>query len=387
MSDCRPLCTVHLSTATSWRGGENQIFLLCSGLKARGQRAVIVAPPGTPLLERASAAGLETHALTIRGDWDLIGAWKLARYLKQLRPEILHLHDGHAILPGRWAARSLPKEQCSVIAHRRTSFTLKSRRKFGGRISQIIAISQAAKEKVLEAGIEAHRITVIHSGLEFKKSPPRDSAEVLDFRARLGLKPEDLLVAHAAALTGEKRQSDLISAINSCNTNTLKRCLENNQKPGSIPSVHLAIAGNGPLEADLKSLTAALKAERVIHLLGFCKDLSVLWAAADAVAFVSEAEGLCTALVEAQGAGLPALVTRAGGMVEVVDEGVTGRIVPIGGTEAMATALAEFACQPELRTSMGTAARERAQRLFSAEGMVSQTLALYRKLRNLPTES
>ena len=365
MSDCRPLCTVHLSTATSWRGGENQIFLLCQGLHARGQRAIIVAPAGAPLMERATAAGLETHPLKIRGDWDLIGAWKLARYLKKLRPDILHLHDGHAILPGRWAARTLSKEACSVLAHRRTSFTLKSRRKFGGRISQIIAISQAAKEKVLEAGIEGDRIAVIHSGLEFKKSLPRDSAEVHDFRARLGIQPQDLLVAHAAALTGEKRQRDLISAINSCNTNTLKGYSENNQKPGTVPRVHLVIAGSGPLEADLKSLAATLKAEPVIHFLGFCKDLSTLWSAADVVAFVSEAEGLCTALVEAQGAGLPALVTRAGGMVEVVDEGVTGRIVPIGGIEEMAAVLTEFARQSDLRIAMGRAAQDRAQKLFS----------------------
>ena len=382
MSAPAPLCTVHLSTATSWRGGENQILLLSKGLQARGQEVHIVGPAKAPLLERAQEAGLQTHAIKIRGDWDLIGAWKFARLLKTLKPQILHLHDGHAILPGRWAARTLPKTSCSVIAHRRTSFTLKSRRKFGGRIEKIIAISQAAKACVTAAGIPDDTISVIHSGLEFKPTLPHDSSEVRQFRESLGILPEDCLWAHAAALTGEKRQRDLISAINSCNTNMLKQFSEKSSKPNSVPRVHLVLAGTGPLDSDLKAHTAALSAQREIHFLGFCKDLQPLWSAADGVVFGSEAEGLCTALIEAQGAGLPAVVTRAGGMVEVVDENVTGRIVPVGGVVEMAQAFQELAEKPAERERMGRAAEERAQRLFSADGMVDQTLSLYRSLRS-----
>ena len=74
---------------------------------------LIAAPPGAPLLERAAAIGVPTHALKLSGSFDPLGALRLAKLLQRERPDVLHLHDGHAILPGRWAARALPRESLS----------------------------------------------------------------------------------------------------------------------------------------------------------------------------------------------------------------------------------------------------------------------------------
>ncbi|MCW8132553.1 MAG: glycosyltransferase, partial [Planctomycetota bacterium] len=87
--------------------------------------------------------------------------------------------------------------------------------------------------------------------------------------------------------------------------------------------------------------------------------------------------GLCTALVEAQGAGLPAVVTRAGGMTEVVADGRTGAVVNVGDVAGLAEAMARLASDAGLRDGQGRAARERARSTFSAAAMADKIGALY----------
>jgi glycosyltransferase involved in cell wall biosynthesis len=365
------LSTLHLSTAHTWRGGENQILLLAQGLVARGHRALIVAPKGAPLLERAHEAGLATRALTLRGDLDPAGTWRLARLLREVRPDVLHLHDGHAVLPGQLAARALPGSRLAVIAHRRTSFPLRGRWKYAGRVDKVIAISQAARQRVLAAGVAPERVAVVYSGLEFPALAPREG---LALRRELGLSPEAVLIAHAAALTAEKRAGDLLGALRLCAGSGVV-------KEGAAPDVHLAIAGSGELEGALRELACRLNVAGRVHFLGFRRDLRPLWAAAQIAAFSSEAEGLCTALIEAQGAGLPAVVTDAGGMVEVVAAQVTGLVARVGAVEELAAAFRRLAADAALRGQLGSAARARVRKHFSAAAMVENTLRVYREAR------
>lgn len=360
MPSSRALSTLHLSTARSWRGGENQLLLLARGLVERGHGALIVAPKGTPLLERAAEAGLPTRALTIHGELDAPGMWRLARLLREVRPDILHLHDGHAVLPGQVAARV--RSAMGVIAHRRTSFKVRGRWKYTGRVDRVIAISSAVRECLLAAGVPEQRTAVVYSGLEFPEPLARTSAPAQAWRRELGLPENAILAVHAAALTREKRQLDLLAAMRAC-------------VASGVP-LHLAVAGTGELEAELKAAATGVLAGHV-HWLGFRRDLSALWAAADLAVFCSEAEGLCTALVEAQGAGLPAVVTHAGGMTEVVAEGKTGLLVPVGGVKALSDALTRLASDAELRRRMGVAAGQRAREIFSANVMVDGILRVY----------
>lgn len=367
--------SMHLSTAHTWRGGENQILLLCKGLKSRGQKVLIVAPKDAPLHERAHEAGIETHVLGLR-EVDPAGTYRLARLLRKLRPDVLHLHDGHAVLPGQLAARALSANKLSVFAHRRTAFKVRGRWKYGGRVDKVIAISEAVKEQVLAAGVTAEKVAVVYSGLDFPEALAKNSAEAQALRAELKIGPHAVLAAHAAALTSEKRHVDMISAISRLQQGSNKN---NSLKDVPAPDVHLAIAGSGELEQELKQQVQREGLAARIHFLGFRRDLRPLWAAADMAVFASEAEGLCTALVEAQGAGLPAVVTRAGGMAEVVADGKTGAIVPIGHVAALAESIGKLAADPMLRERQGQAARERARTLFSADAMADTILQLYRE--------
>src|SRR5262245_5226992 len=88
--------SIHVDTARTWRGGQNQVLLTVLGLRSAGHRTILVAHAGGELRQRAQE-GLELVPLTPKTEMDLTAAWRLARLIKQLRPEVIHAHDPHAV--------------------------------------------------------------------------------------------------------------------------------------------------------------------------------------------------------------------------------------------------------------------------------------------------
>src|SRR6266508_3523679 len=87
--------SLHIDTARTWRGGQNQVLLTVNGLRALGHRAMLVAHPNGELRRRA-AEGLELIPIAARSEVDLRAGWRLSRVIRRLRPDILHAHDAHA---------------------------------------------------------------------------------------------------------------------------------------------------------------------------------------------------------------------------------------------------------------------------------------------------
>src|SRR3989454_7803112 len=88
--------SLHVDTARTWRGGQNQVLLTVNGLRAIGHRAALVAHPGGELRARA-AEGLELIPLAPRTEMDLTAAWRFARVVKRLSPDVIHAHDPHGV--------------------------------------------------------------------------------------------------------------------------------------------------------------------------------------------------------------------------------------------------------------------------------------------------
>jgi glycosyltransferase involved in cell wall biosynthesis len=127
-----------------------------------------------------------------------------------------------------------------------------------------------------------------------------------------------------------------------------------------LPDVRLVVVGQGPLEKSLRDHVQALGLEDTVLFTGQRDDAPRLVSAFDLFVLPSLFEGLAIALVEALALGKPAVVTQVGGLVEVVEHGKHGLVVPPGDYRALAGAIVRLLQDPELRRRLGEEGRRRA---------------------------
>ena len=182
-------------------------------------------------------------------------------------------------------------------------------------------------------------------------------------RSELGLAPGELLIVSVGNLYPVKGHAVLINALATLRDRVGWR---------------LAIAGRGEEEQRLRAQAATAGIGDRVHLLGFRDDVADILAAGDLFTMPSLSEGLPLALVEAMSFGLPVVVTRVGGVPEVVSDGVEGLLVSPSDPGALATALAALLDDAPRRQRMGEAARTRALRDYALSTMADRYERLYR---------
>jgi Glycosyl transferases group 1/Glycosyltransferase Family 4 len=291
---------LHIDTGREMRGGQWQVLYLLERLAAAGDRVTLLARRGSPLYSKAREEALEVlpaDVLTLPG---------LSR-----EADLVHVHDARAHTLAAVAALR------PVVVSRRVAFPVKthllSRWKYG-RARCYIAVSQYVKARLVEAGIDEERVTVVYDGVP------------------LG--------------------------------------------PAAVPAaggIVVAPATDDPRKGTALVRSAAAQAGIDVH---FSSDLGRDLSRAAAFVHISEEEGLGSGVLLAMAAGVPVIASRVGGLVEAVIHGETGLLVE-NTPAAVAAALATLRDDPEAARRMGAAGRRRAQECFSTERMVEQTLRVY----------
>src|SRR4029079_7229871 len=165
--------SLHIDTSRTWRGGQNQVLLTVNGLRSLGHRAALVAHPDGELRKRVDE-GLELIPIAPRSEMDLAAAWRLARVIKRLRPEVIHAHDPHgvamaslALSLGAGASPGVPEP--SLIVARRVDFHLKGNSFSRWKHRQVdcfIAASNAIRAMLLADGVPEDRVVTVHEGID-----------------------------------------------------------------------------------------------------------------------------------------------------------------------------------------------------------------------------
>jgi glycosyltransferase involved in cell wall biosynthesis len=362
--------SLHVDTARTWRGGQNQVLLTVLGLRAQGHRAALVAHPDGELHRRAEE-GPDLIPIASSGDLDLRAAWTLSRVLRMMRPTVVHAHDAHAVSMVA-LARSLGRLDPPpfFVVSRRVDFHLRrnafSRWKYG-QVDRFLCASDAIRSMLVGDGIANTRAATVHDGvdLEHVKAAPR-----LDAHAELWLPAGAPLVGNVAALVPHKGHRYLISAAS--------------EVVRSVPDARFVIVGEGELEATLRQQIRDLHLERHVLLAGFRPDALSLQKGFDLFALSSVTEGMGSVLLDAMAIGQATVATRAGGIPEVVVDGHTGVLVPVGDAHALAAAIVQLLEDPARRATLGAAAHARVREHFSAERMVQRILDAYAQLAGTP---
>jgi glycosyltransferase involved in cell wall biosynthesis len=350
---------VHADSARTWRGGQNQVLLTSRGMAARGHEIWLACQEGGPLAARARAEGLAVRPMAFHGDFSPSAVVGLARLVREAQPDVVHLHDPHAVSAGLAASSLAPGFR--RIASRRVDFPLRgalSRWKYGA-CRKVIAVSRAIAAQLEADGVPSDRIRVVYEGVP-------DRAALADGRRallELGVPLDAPVVGNVAALTGHKDHATLLEAAAAVKARQ--------------PDVRFVIVGDGDLRGELEEKSRGLGvADRVVFA-GFRDDLDRLMPAFTVFCLSSHMEGLGTSLLDAMAFSRPIVATAAGGIPEAVEDGVTGRVVPPRDPQALADALVEMLGDPGRLQAMGAAGRARFEERFTADRMVDETLAVY----------
>lgn len=202
-------------------------------------------------------------------------------------------------------------------------------------------------------------LRVIHNFVDTERFKPAPSKAV---RSRLAPKGEKI-VAHVSNFRPVKRTADVIRVFS-----IIRR---------EVPAI-LVLIGEGPDVASAKQLTAQLGMESDVLFLGLQVEVERLLPSADLLVLPSEMESFGLVALEAAACGVPVLATRQGGLPEVVEDGETGFLTPVGDIEAMARAGIASLSNEARHSAMGWKARLRARNSFDSRIIVPQYEEFYR---------
>src|SRR5216117_3116082 len=314
---------LQVDSGRDWRGGQNQVWLLCRELdrEAGIEQALVTKQRGAPA-ERAAAAGTKVHGTAWEIGLDPRAWWHLRRTIAAFQPDVIHVHDSHALT--LVAAVAMGRK---IVATRRVEFHIG---RFGSwhRPDRIIAISAAVKNVLIADGIASGAVVVVHDGIDVDEVR-RAGAVPLDVRRQAGIPASAAIAVAAAALTGEKDHRTLIRAAHYARAQR--------------PELHWVIAGAGKLRESLAAEIQRLGLGDRVHLIGHLDRVDALIAEASVFVLSSTTEGLGSVVLNALALGRPVVATAAGGIPEILPAEV---LVPVGAAEAMAHRIVKMLERP-----------------------------------------
>jgi glycosyltransferase involved in cell wall biosynthesis len=228
-----------------------------------------------------------------------------------------------------------------------------------------LSVSEAVRKKYLEREkIQQHKIRVVYHGVEqrFMEEQKKGS----ELRVKLGIGRQESLIGTIARLHKDKGIRTLLEAISLA----LK----------SMPQMRLLIIGNGPEKAKLMEIAERLGIIDRVIFTGFKPDVLPLMALLDVFCLTSKEEGLPQSLLEAMALGKPAVVSRVGGVMELIEDGIGGILIPPGDAEILCRSVLYLLQNPQKAKKMGNAGRKRIKQGFLLYHTLDEMEAIYREL-------
>ncbi len=368
-----PMKVILVIGQLSFGGAERQVAELATRLpRDRYEPIVCCLSGGGPLTDEFARAGVRVVCIGKRSGVASGASRSLISLIREERPTIIHSYlfsaNWRTLLVGRIMRVPLVITSVrNVDIHSRSAF-LWAERLLSGLNDLVIANAEAVKEYVSrEHWIRESRIKVVMNGVAAGRVAQLTSSTE-DGHAD-GTAPMVLMVA---SLTPKKDHVTF-----------LKAAAEVSRR---VPEARFVVVGGGPLRGALERLARELGLEDRVEFRGETHDVAGALAEADVCVLTSLKEGCSNFVLESMLVGRPVVATDAGGNRELVDDGRTGYIVPVGDAPAVAARIVELLGDPSLARSMGDAGRESALRKFTVERMVDDTIALYEETlrRRLP---
>ena len=342
---------------------------LTTSLHRNGHQSVVAGDPRGPLWSRLGEHELPRYPLRVRNHLDLLAGFRLRRLVQTGDYHIVHFHTARAHALSPWL-HGLPVKR---IVTRRMDYPIArgrmTRLLYEQSVDMVVAISQGVEAALLAGGVPPTRIRRIPSGVETAQFLPNEDARQ-QLRTAFGIAPHDIVVLTVGALTERKGHGLLFSAAYMLQERDIR--------------LRYIVCGEGSLRPNLEAQVRTLGLQDIVHFPGFSYNVLDYLSAADIFVHVPLWEGLGVAVIEALAAGLPVVASRVGGVPELIDDQVTGLLVPPQDAAALAVAIERLAHEPQWAKTLGTKGQAFVQTQFDVSVKAQANESLYNELLSRP---
>lgn len=372
----RPLIA-HIVFRFDYGGLENGIVNLVNSLPAgEFDHAIIALTEVSDFSTRIRRADVRVFGLNKQPGTDIRAYVRLWKLLRRIRPAVVHTRNIGTMdclfvawlagVPARihgehgWDVHDPDGTNRKYLAMRRVLNLV---------THAFVTVSRDLEEwLVRRVGIRASKVMQICNGVDTQRFHPATTT------AKRGCLPAERFPASCIVFGSVTRLTAIKDPLNLVRAFLAVRKL----LTASGHDVRLALIGDGPLRAAIEAEVAASGEGQAVWLAGSRDDVAELMRALDVFVLGSQREGISNTVLEAMATGLPVIASATGGNLELVEPGVTGKLVPPGDSAALADAIRSYAENDSMRLAHGTAARVRAEQMYSLGGMVNRYGELYR---------
>lgn len=354
---------LHIATALSWRGGEQQLAYLVQELKDKIDQ-IVLCSEGSELAKFCSQNGIDFETQKKSGGFDLAYAGKVKKMCKKLEIDLCHMHDAHAHTFAILAA--VMGNKTPLVLSRRVDFPIKqkwtSKFKYNHpSIKKILCVSEMIKKITASDIQDKSKLHTVYSGVDLSKFSKRSGK----LRRELGIKESTPLIGNTSALADHK---DYFTFLKCC-----KKILE------VEPEVQFVVMGDGPLRDKVHQFAKELDLKEKLTFTGYRTDIAEVLADLDVFLITSKTEGLGTSILDAFACQVPVIATNAGGIPELVKDYKTGILCPVKDVEQLSASVLKLLEDSELVEKLKKNAFQKVQQFSKAE-TARKTLEHYQEV-------
>lgn len=362
---------LHISTARTWRGGEQQIAYLIDELNGFANvHQQIICAKGSEMnlycIKKEVNAVVCTKAFTFNPFF----AYKIKQICSQQHINIIHAHDPHAHQFAVMAA-DIFGNRMPIVVSRRVDFAIRNSpytlHKYNHtQVKKIICVSKAIQQIVTKSVADKSKLCTVYSGIDFNRF---DNVKVSsnELRQQYNIPSNALLIGNIAALAPHK---DYFTFIDTA-------CL---LLDGGLDAYFLAI-GDGELRTQLEAYSQQKGISDRLIFTGFRNDIPLILPQLDVFLITSKTEGLGTSILDAFICRVPVVATRAGGIPELVQHNNTGLLCNVQDAAALANAIKTLVADTTLKEQLINNAAQFVQTFSKAQTALS-TYQIYLDVLN-----
>jgi glycosyltransferase involved in cell wall biosynthesis len=355
-----------LASGTNGGAQEHLHSLLTRIDRSRYEASVVSLSPGSAV-RKMQRAGIPVVVIDDPDDAVAVGA--LAVHLAAVRPDVIHNHMYRAELVGTRAAIALekiglrrPYVVSTVHSSRvRSAEDREQLRRLTPHMDRLIAVSHAMERKIVDEGRDTAPVALVYNGVDLERYDHQEPCCTL--RDEYGMEPGSQIVGAVARLEPEKGHATLLNAWPA----VLR----------SVPNAYLLVVGEGSRREALEQQAAELRIAHRVVFTGRRDDVPAVTAAFDVAVLPSYREAQGLTILEAMALSRPVVASNVGGIPEMIEDGVTGLLVPPDDPGALSAAIVRLLLDHSLADTLGRAGHDLVHDRFCVELMVKAIETIY----------